>query len=548
MAKTKRRQATKGFSRSQRFFMISLAVFLIGIGGFGVLSGNRGVKDPIRAASVRATARLAVASVSPLNSNSSSWYCNWYLPGQGGVTKASVLIANTSSKELTANLRTYDGKVRQNHMLKIPPHSFLRFPEPVTPKMQYGAASFIANGGGTVAEMEITGHLGTTLSPCNSSPSAHWVGLGANTLPGSSSGISIFNPFDQDAVVDVSLSSGSNQFAPGAMKGVVIAPHSFSTFDLTKYFAGQAHVAVSVSTRIGRVVLGGIVQRNDNGNAGLAALATFPATASQWNFPVGELSDNQNQNILVYNPNESDATVELKFSYLQLEEVNATTTTTTTSSTTTTAEPKRKGKTTTTVASQPGSSDSGGTLTERVPGNSVSVISVKAQTTVQTGKTYRASLSVKGGLGVVAADEFVGSASNPNLMYQVVGGTPLNTDHWIALYDPSALGVSNAQAWLATVDTGKTYPVSHKTPLVDLGPTYLVPPGKPLGALPTLQAQLAQTTNKPIEKPKDLNSVGSLSKAVTGLIVSSKTPFALGSVMGKTPGDLYVVPVLPFAN
>lgn len=546
MARSKRRQRTKNLTGGQWAVLVSTLVIGVVLGCVGVVSGNLGQRNPVGAATALATERLAVASVSPLRSDSSSWYCNWYLPGNGGLSKVDILLANTSSKVLSATLKSYSAKSEQSRVLTVPPHSFLRYPETVAPTDQSGAVSFVANGGGTVAEMEITGPSGSAVAPCNSSPSAHWVALGSNTLTGSEAGISIFNPFDQDAVVDVALSSTSQQFAPGALQGMVISPHSSSEINLTPYFSGRSHVVVSVSTRIGRVVLGGVVARNDKGNAGLSAMATFPATASQWGFPVGQLSADQNQQILVYNPNSYQVTVHLKFSYLSLQKVStSSTTTSTTVSVTSTVAPNG------TVSNQKGvkvQQGVGNGLSRKVAGNSVAVISIKAQTAIVDGQSYKAELTVEHGFGVVAADEFIGSASSPNVRYQVVGGTPLITQHWIALYDPSLFGMSSAQAWLATIGTGNSDPESQKTPLVDLGPTYLAPPGKPPASLPTTQALLAQSTNQLLKKPKRLNSVGILSPAVTGLIVSSKSPFVLGSVMGQNPGELYVVPVLPFAN
>ena len=550
MAKNKKRQQAKGFSTRQWFVLISLAGALVVMGGLGVAAGKFGKSNPIEVSTVQATERLAVASVSPLNSNSSSWYCNWYMPGTGGLTKVSVLLANTSSKGMSATLKTYVGKSEQSRSLTVPPHSFLRYPQVVTPTNESGAISFVANGGGTLAELEISGPLGSAIAPCNSSPSAHWVALGANTLPGSESGISIFNPFAQDAVVDVAFSSQFQQFAPGSLQGLVIAPHASENIDLTQYFSGRTHVAISVSTRIGRVVLGGVVGRNDKGNAGLSALATFPATGSQWNFPVGELSTNQNQEILIYNPNSFGVTTDLSFSYLDLKAVSTGSTTSTTSSSSTTTVVRQTGKSQQTKNTKGASNQSPSTnnLTEKIAANSVAVVSVKAQTAVANGKSYSATVSVKGGFGVVAAEEFIGSLSTPNSRYQVVGGSPLTTQHWIALYDPSIVGISQAQAWLATIHTGRGDPEAQKTPLVDLGPTYLAPAGQPAASLPTEQALLAQTTSQRLNKSKKLNSVGALSPEVTGMIVSSKTPFALGSVMGQSSGDLYVVPVIPFAN
>ncbi len=545
MARSKQRQRTKNLTRNQWAALVSTLVVGVVLSCVGVISGRLAQRNPVGAATQLATERLAVASVSPLRSDSSSWYCNWYLPGNGGLSKVDILLANTSSKALTATLKSYTAKSVQSRVITVPPHSFLRYPETVSPNDQSGAVSFVANGGGTVAEIEMSGPSGSAVAPCNSSPSAHWVALGSNTLTGSESGISIFNPFGQDAVVDVALSSTSQQFAPGSLQGMVISPHSSSVVNLTPYFSGRSHVVVSVSTRIGRVVLGGVVARNDKGNVGLSAMATFPATASQWSFPVGQLSTNQNQEIVVYNPNTFQVAVHLKFTYLSLKKVNTSSTTSTTASVPSTlASNGTVSNQTPTKVQQ--AVEKG--LSRKVAGNSIAVISIKAQTAIVDGQSYKSDLTVEHGFGVVAADEFIGSASSPNVRYQVVGGTPLTTQHWIALYDPSLFGISNAQAWLATGGTGNSDPDSQKTPLVDLGPTYLAPPGQPPASLPTTQALLAQSTNKLLKKPKRLNSVGVLSPAVTGLIVSSNSPFVLGSVMGQNPGELYVVPVLPFAN
>ncbi|TAN29831.1 MAG: hypothetical protein EPN30_01580 [Actinomycetota bacterium] len=545
MAKSRRQKGIKKFSKLQWIFLMGCAAFVVLVGGLGVFIGDQGAKNPIGEATVLATERLAVASVSPLNSDSSSWYCTWDLPGKGGISNVSVLLANTSSKEVNATLSAFTSGIKQPRSLKIPAHSFLRYPEAVTPTGQSGAVSFIANGGGTVAELEVSGQTGSTVAPCNSSPSADWVVLGGNTLSGSASGISIFNPFEQDAVVDVSLSSPSSRFNPAALRGIVIAPNSSHEIDLTHYFAGLNDVAVSVTTRIGRVVVGGIVQRNDSGDTGLAALATFPASAAKWRFPIGQLSGNQSQDILIFNPNSYKVSVNLHFSYLDLEAV---TPSSSTSTTTTESAGKRASGTSALRSGQTAGSGATYDLTKTIAGDAVGVVSVKADTPMQLGLNYKVQLSVAGGYGVAAAEDFVGSTANPNTRYQVVGGTPLTTKDWIALYDPSAMGVPGPQAWLATVDTGNSDPVSQKTPLVDLGPTYVAPPGQAPASLPTLQALTAQTSNKVLKSNVHLNTLGSLAPVVTGLIVSSSSPFALGSIMGATPGDLYVVPVLPFAN
>lgn len=521
--------------RQWTVFLTLVGIFLL-LGGVGVIVGNQGAKNPIRAATAQATQRLAVASVSPLNSGSSSWYCNWYLPGEGGISRASVLLANTSPKDLSATINIYSKRDTITKKIKIPAHSFLRYPEQVSPSVQSGSLSFVADGGGTLAEIELVGSLGTAIEPCNSSPSANWAVLGSNTLSGSTTGISIFNPFAQDAVADISMSSTTQQFKPGPLQGLLISAHSSVTINLSQYFPGQAHVSVAVSTRIGRVVLGGLVQRNDKGTVGLAALSASPAPASLWRFPVGELSDNQNQELIVYNPNSHDVTIDAQFSYLDLKAVRGPV------GTTTTIHPSvKQGK-------QAAPSSSTFSTSEVIPPFSVRVISVKSDTAVQLGLSYQTVLTVAGGKGVVAAEAFIGSKGSPNLRYQVVGGIPLVTRYWIALYDPSALGVPNAQAWLATVDTGRTTPVSDKTPLIDLGPTYLAGPGKVAAALPTGQALVAKSSTSVLNAPSHLNPLGKLAPAVTGIIVSSSTPFALGTVMGISPSDLYVVPVLPFAN
>lgn len=535
----KRSRKSRSFSLGQIVSLSLISILAVVGGTVGVLIGNEGTRNAVFAATVQATERLAVASVSPLSSDSSSWYCNWYLPGQGGVTSASVLLANTSSKILSGQVVSYSGQSTQSRNLVIPAHSFLRYPEPVTAAVQSGALSFIAGGGGTVAELELKGPLGSSVAPCNSSPSANWVALGANTLTGSSSGISVFNPFSQDAVVDVSMTSESRQFAPGALQGVVVASHQVKNINLTQYFAGKKDVGVSVSARIGRVVLGGLVQRNDTGDTGLSALTTSPAPNSLWHFPVGELSSNQAQQLIVYNPNSYQVNITAKFSYLNLEAVKSATTTSTS------VTSKKSGIPTATAA--PPNLSSKFSATKSVDPHAIGVIPIESATSIQLGQSYQSTISVSGGHGVVAAEQFVGSASSPNSGYEVVPGLPLVTQHWIALYDPSALGTQNAQAWLATVHTGTTDPMSQRTPLVDLGPTYLSPPGRAPAALPILQAQSTITSKSVLKSNTHLKPV-ELAPAVTGLIVSSSDAFALGTVMGPTPGNWYVVPVLPFAN
>ena len=73
MARSKQRQRTKNLARGQWAALVSTLVVGVVLSCVGVVTGSLGQKNPVGAATQLATERLAVASVSPLRSDSSSW-------------------------------------------------------------------------------------------------------------------------------------------------------------------------------------------------------------------------------------------------------------------------------------------------------------------------------------------------------------------------------------------------------------------------------------------------------------------------------------------
>ena len=177
----------------------------------------------------------------------------------------------------------------------------------------FTAALVELNGGEVVVEHRVTDEDGTDVSPCSSTASPSWYFAAGATTKDAVETLVFFNPFPDDAVVDVSFRTDQDLRTPEQFEGLVIPGQSVIARDVGEVVTRREHVSASVVARSGRVVVDRIQSFDGSeGIQGLTVTLGAPVPAETWFFPEGTVGEGVDERIVVYNPTDERAEVDLE--------------------------------------------------------------------------------------------------------------------------------------------------------------------------------------------------------------------------------------------
>ena len=177
----------------------------------------------------------------------------------------------------------------------------------------YTAALVELNGGEVVVEHRVTDEDGTDVSPCSSTASPTWYFAAGATTKDATETLVFFNPFPDDAVVDVSFRTDQDLRTPEQFEGLVIPGQSVIARDVGEVVTRREHVSASVVARSGRVIVDRIQSFDGSeGIQGLTVSLGAPVPADTWFFPEGTVGEGVDERIVVYNPSDERAEVDLE--------------------------------------------------------------------------------------------------------------------------------------------------------------------------------------------------------------------------------------------
>ena len=268
----------------------------------------------------------------------SIWYCISGTVGGAGIADHQVLLGNMSNDvadvaltvtpvlapQLSAPDSNSDGNRKAPEIVQIEtvlasvevsPMSVLAVNLANVPKVagEFAAVMLESNVGNLVVEHRVAGATGESQSNCQTDASDEWYFASGTTREGAREIISIFNPFADSAVVDMSFVADGRVRRPDAFSGLVIPPRSLLPIDITGAVTLSDVVSTSIKARNGRVVAERLLMFGDEFSPnGLNIEAGTPSLASIWVFP-GGVDGSALSAIQIFNPSEiEEANVDIE--------------------------------------------------------------------------------------------------------------------------------------------------------------------------------------------------------------------------------------------
>jgi hypothetical protein len=248
---------------------------------------------------------------------SSTWYC-----AAGGATAADPLqqflyLFNPSGEPATAQLTAYgpEGVVGtpQQVELSVPGPTVV---DATTLFGAPGASVMVESGAGElVVEHRVAGPGNEDQVPCATRSSDLWFFPAQTTVRDTSAQLTLFNPFPEDASVDISAAVDDGVREPPEWQGLVVPAGTARVVDLGVAAVRREQFSVTVQARNGQVVaesaqtLATPASGDIPATSGLRLQLGVPEARADWTFAEGFTGTGANERLVLFNPGDRPATV-----------------------------------------------------------------------------------------------------------------------------------------------------------------------------------------------------------------------------------------------
>ncbi|MBI2168764.1 MAG: hypothetical protein HYU28_04575 [Actinobacteria bacterium] len=245
---------------------------------------------------------------------SASWYCAEGTSNDGGRADETVVIANAGEQPLEAVVTVLLGDAPPaRRALEVAPRSRAELRIADLAKVEEPGVVVEVFGGSAAVEHVVRAAGDLAAAPCARRPTTQWLFAGGATLKDVSDTLALFNPFDDDAVVDMTFFTEDGVVQPEALQAFVVPGRSRVSVPVQDHVLRKEIAAAELRTRTGRIVAERSIQWDGTtGRRGLGLYLGANETAESWTFPEGHVDHRVFEDVWVFNPGRSATEVEIQ--------------------------------------------------------------------------------------------------------------------------------------------------------------------------------------------------------------------------------------------
>ena len=278
------------------------------VGGYLVDQWSR--PDPVPPGVGAPVDTSTMAAVGSESVDSATWFCTAGA-SDAQLSAVRIRLVNTTDEARQVALSAYgtvgsgiDSAGPIDDVVSLEPGAVVEVDlESVVGDFPYFAAAVEVDGGGVLAEQLVDGEFGSDAQPCASRGSATWFLPIGTTVLGADHRLLLFNPFPEDAVVDL-LAATENGVRESEFTGEVVPGGSVVAIDVGRTIQVAEELALAMRARSGRVVAGVALELDpaQQGQRGLSSMIGLSAASELSYLPNVSLGDQ----LVVYNPSGDD--------------------------------------------------------------------------------------------------------------------------------------------------------------------------------------------------------------------------------------------------
>ena len=252
----------------------------------------------------------------PAGALTSTWFCPAATATGEGGAEGFVVVANAAAEDRTGTVTVFPAggePVRRDVVVAPLSRIMVRLSDVV--KADYAAALVEFAGGDVAVEVLAVAERGSEASACSTDASDEWYLAHGVTTRDAREIVTLFNPFPEDAIVDLTFATNEGPFAPRPLQALVVPAGRVVAVDLNEQVRRRTDVAMTLRARTGRLVVGRIQTFDGSaGNIGMVHGLAMPAAAEEWMFATGLKTEGLRERFHVYNPADREAEVDLTLS------------------------------------------------------------------------------------------------------------------------------------------------------------------------------------------------------------------------------------------
>jgi Family of unknown function (DUF5719) len=246
------------------------------------------------------------------DARSSAWYCAG-ATAKDGAADGTVVVANAGTGPLEGTLTAYPSNgPPKARPISVGPASRASVPLAEVVNAPFVSALVELDGGEAVVELAVTGPLGASATPCASAASSQWYFADGTTTRDATSVLFLFNPFPDDAVVDLVFGTEEGPITPQALTGLTVRGGALTPVNMGDFVQRREQATTSVRARAGRLVVSRLQTFDGSvGRKGMALTLGAAAPGDVWYVPEGVVNDGLTERYQIFNPTKQEAEVEI---------------------------------------------------------------------------------------------------------------------------------------------------------------------------------------------------------------------------------------------
>lgn len=274
---------------------------------------------------------VAMPSVAEVGAISTAWYCGGgTAQGTDGPAELSLVIANADAQGARAEVTVTDVEgASATTTVDVPARGRARVNTWELLTGTFVAATVEVRGGRVAVDREVAGPDGFDTGPCSSTAATTWFVPSGSTVRGAEEYLYLYNPFPDDASVDVDFDTEDGTRSPTPWTRYTVPGRSLRVLQVSDEVDDRAEVAARVTARSGRLVVDRLQTYDGDGDPvevegqdepadapqGVVATAGIPTAADRWVFPGSRLAPDSRVQVALYNPSAEVAEVDVVISY-----------------------------------------------------------------------------------------------------------------------------------------------------------------------------------------------------------------------------------------
>lgn len=257
----------------------------------------------------------AIPSAGRPGSLSSTWYCAAGGAATPAPARHDLFMVNPAGEPATARLTAYnaDGVVGERDVEVVAPG-----PTEIDVAGVFGSTGLSvmveSDAGELVVEHRLLGPTFGDQVPCATNSSDRWYFPAQTTVRNTAAQLHLFNPFPEDASIDISAAVEDGVREPPEWQGLVVPAGTARVVDLGVAAVRREQFAVAVVARNGQVVaetaqtLATPAAGDIPATRGLRLQLGVPDPASDWSFAQGFTGPGVSERLVLFNPGDDAAT------------------------------------------------------------------------------------------------------------------------------------------------------------------------------------------------------------------------------------------------